>query len=184
MTKFATNSSSATRYGVNTLGPLCLWQCFFKRVKNALETICGLINEQRKSKRKKKLGSWMSSHWCNFYFVVPGHQICQKPRLICQIRWPIIFSSLDGIYKQQKAKKLFFSSSNWGFWFFNVPGERILPILQECPINTYSFVILLICWRIISRFPPPVPLINSLAYSMLSFNVPFHGGEKFTFLVA
>ena len=80
---------------------------FFKRVKNALETICGLINEQRKSKRKKKLGSWMSSHWCNFYFVVPGHQICQKPRLICQIRWPIIFSSLDGIYKQQKAKKKF-----------------------------------------------------------------------------
>ena len=70
---------------------------FFKRVKNALETICGLINEQRKSKRKKKLGSWMSSHWCNFYFVVPGHQICQKPRLICQIRWPIIVSSLGGI---------------------------------------------------------------------------------------
>ena len=37
-------------------------------------------------------------------------------------------------YRNIKKQKLLFFSSNWGFWFFNVPGQHILPILQECPL--------------------------------------------------
>ena len=36
-------------------------------------------------------------------------------------------------YRNIKKQKNLLFSSNWGFWFFNVLGQRILPILLECP---------------------------------------------------
>ena len=59
-------------------------------------------------------------------------------------------------YRNIKKQKNLFFSSNWGFWFFNVPGQRISPILQECPYNkegvsrsfTKRFHTLRKCWKV------------------------------------
>ena len=44
-------------------------------------------------------------------------------------------------YRNIKKQKNLFFSSNWGFWFFNVPGQRILPILQEYPYCSASSLV-------------------------------------------
>ena len=78
----------------------------WKWVKNMLETVCELINEQRHSKYQENIASFRSSHRCNFHFVTPGHHICEKPWPIGEIWWPIIFSSLDMLYKHNKSKTI------------------------------------------------------------------------------
>ena len=72
-------------------------------------------------------------------------------------------------YRNIKKQKNLFFSSNWGFWFFNVPGQRILPILQECPNYRRSSCLSRNC-----------PVLSLLGYEGFNWNQRI---EDFRFLL-
>ena len=49
-----------------------------------------------------------------------------------QIKWPVLVSSLFGIYKKKEYQKNHFFLSNLEFWNFLVPEWRMLTNLPEC----------------------------------------------------
>ena len=71
------------------------------------------------------------------FFVLPGHQFFLKisPKKAYWVKQggPAFFPHWMW-YDHIKSKPNLNIFSNWGFWFSSVPGGRILPILQECPI--------------------------------------------------
>ena len=97
-----------------------------------------LLIEQIQSKHNKNMIILCHNNTVNF-FCPPGtsdltKQITKKG---LWVKWggPAFFPHWVW-YDHTKSKPNLYICKNWGFGFSSVPGGRILPILQECPLRS------------------------------------------------
>ena len=94
--------------------------------------------------------------------------------LRCQYRFVQNFT----IFRWKSVCKQEFKVEHFWHSFFRKRTVQC-PVWSSSILFRHSIDLLKLDFKISSTVP-----LNSHASSMLSFNVPFHGGEKFTFLVA